>query len=86
VESVLVEIRRRARPAVDPGLIEPAAFFAFVRTGFAQRRKMLRRSLAGLVPAGAWAIAGVDPASRAEELDVAAWGRLAVASAAGGAQ
>jgi 16S rRNA (adenine1518-N6/adenine1519-N6)-dimethyltransferase len=80
VESVLVDIRRRSVPAVDPALLDPAALFSLVRAGFAQRRKMLRRSLAGLVPAEAWAEAGVDPATRAEQLDVAAWGRLAAAS------
>jgi len=48
-----------------------------VRAGFAQRRKMLRRSLAGVVEPGAFERAGVRPDARAEELDVAAWGRLA---------
>lgn len=79
VESVLVSIVRRARPAVN---VEPAALFDLVRAGFAQRRKMLRRSLAEVVPAAAFASAGIAPTRRAEELDVAAWGRLAVAAAA----
>ena len=52
-----------------------------MRTGFAQRRKMLRRSLDGLAPAerlsAAFAAAGVRPEARAEELDVVAWGALA---------
>ena len=48
-----------------------------VRAGFAQRRKMLRRSLAGVVEPDAFVRAGVRPDARAEELDVAAWGRLA---------
>jgi 16S rRNA (adenine1518-N6/adenine1519-N6)-dimethyltransferase len=80
VESVLVRIDRRAAVAVDPALVEPGRLFALVRTGFAQRRKMLRRSLAGVVGAEAFATAGVDPAARAEDLDVAAWGRLAAAA------
>ena len=48
VESALVEITRRIAPTTDP-----ATLFALVRTGFGQRRKMLRRSLAGIVDAGA---------------------------------
>jgi 16S rRNA (adenine1518-N6/adenine1519-N6)-dimethyltransferase len=77
VESVLVEIVRRAVPAIDPGIVSAGAVFSLVRTAFAQRRKMLRRALAGIAGPEAFACAGVDPAARAEELDVAAWGRLA---------
>ncbi len=77
VESVLVDIRRRPAPAVDPSTVAPDRLFAVVRAGFATRRKMLRRALAGVVDPEAFAAAGVSPQSRAEELDVAAWGRLA---------
>ena len=77
VESALVAIRRRPAPAVDPAVVAPARLFAVVRAGFAQRRKMLRRALDGVVPPEAFAAAGVRPEARAEELDVAAWGRLA---------
>jgi 16S rRNA (adenine1518-N6/adenine1519-N6)-dimethyltransferase len=80
VESALVAIERRPVPAVDPADIEPVALFAMVRAGFAQRRKMLRRALAGRVNAEIFAEAGVRPEARAEELDVAAWGRLAVSA------
>jgi hypothetical protein len=38
---------------------------------------MLRRSLAGLVDAAGFAQAEVRPEARAEELDLAAWARLA---------
>lgn len=79
VESVLVSMRRRQVPAVDPAVAPPDELFALVRAGFAQRRKMLRRSLAGVVADAAFAEAGVRPESRAEELDVHAWGRLAAA-------
>jgi 16S rRNA (adenine1518-N6/adenine1519-N6)-dimethyltransferase len=51
--------------------------FELVRAGFAGRRKMLRRALAGLVPIEAFAAAEILPEARAEELDVEAWGRLA---------
>jgi 16S rRNA (adenine1518-N6/adenine1519-N6)-dimethyltransferase len=81
VESALVSIRRRPFPAVDTSMVSAAALFDLVRAGFATRRKMLRRSLAGLVSPAGFAEAGVRPESRAEELDVHAWGRLAAAAA-----
>jgi 16S rRNA (adenine1518-N6/adenine1519-N6)-dimethyltransferase len=80
VESVLLRIRRRPIPAVDPAVIGADGLFALVRAGFAHRRKMLRRSLAGVVGPQAFEAAGVSPESRAEELDVSAWGRLAAAT------
>jgi 16S rRNA (adenine1518-N6/adenine1519-N6)-dimethyltransferase len=73
VASELVQIERRPEPAVD---VAPADLFPLVRAGFAGRRKMLRRSLAGRVPVEAFACAGVRPEARAEDLDVVAWGRL----------
>ncbi len=82
VDSVLVSIRRRPSPAVATEDAPAESLFALVRAGFATRRKMLRRSLAGLVPPAAFDVAGVSPESRAEELDVLAWGRLAAATAA----
>jgi 16S rRNA (adenine1518-N6/adenine1519-N6)-dimethyltransferase len=77
VESSLVRVVRRARPAVDPALVTYQRFDAVVRAGFGHRRKMLRRSLAGVVEPEAFAAAGVVPTARAEDLDVASWGRLA---------
>lgn len=74
VTSALVDIRRRERPAVEG--VESQRLFDLVRAGFAQRRKMLRRALAGIVDAAAFERAGISPESRAEDLDVAAWGRL----------
>lgn len=79
VDSALVRIVRRARPAVDA---DPTVLFELVRTAFGQRRKMLRRSLADAVPAAAWAAADVDPEDRPERLGIEAWGRLADAVAA----
>jgi 16S rRNA (adenine1518-N6/adenine1519-N6)-dimethyltransferase len=81
VESVLVAIERRASPAVDPGVVSSERLFALVRAGFGHRRKMLRRSLAGMVEAAAFECAGIRPEARAEDLDVVAWGRLAACSA-----
>lgn len=48
-----------------------------VRAGFGQRRKMLRRSLSELLTEEQIAAVDVDPTSRAEQLDLAAWIRLA---------
>ena len=77
VDSALVSIERRAAPAVDPSVVPATRLFEVVRAGFAQRRKMLRRSLAGVVAPSAFEAAGVAPEARPEELDVEAWGRLA---------
>ena len=77
VESVLVAITRRSAPAVDPTVVAYGRLTEVVRAGFGQRRKMLRRSLAGVVDPDAFVAAGVAPDARAEELDVHAWGRLA---------
>jgi 16S rRNA (adenine1518-N6/adenine1519-N6)-dimethyltransferase len=74
VESALVRITRLASPRVD---VDPDVLFRLVEAGFGQRRKMLRRSLAGLVDAAAFERAGVRPDARAEELDLPAWASLA---------
>ena len=74
VESALVRIERRDPP--DLG-VSYEQLFALVRAGFAHRRKMLRRGLAGHIPPACFEEAGVRPEARAEELDLAAWGRLA---------
>jgi 16S rRNA (adenine1518-N6/adenine1519-N6)-dimethyltransferase len=79
VESSLVAITRRTPPSTDP-----TTLFALVRAGFGQRRKMLRRSLAGVVAPDTYDAAGISPTARPEELDVAAWCRLADAHLAAG--
>ncbi len=77
VESALVEIVRRPVPAVAQDVASYNEICVLVRAGFAGRRKMLRRSLAGLVADEAFACADIPGSARAEELDVAAWGKLA---------
>jgi 16S rRNA (adenine1518-N6/adenine1519-N6)-dimethyltransferase len=72
VESALVAIVRRA-PAPAPY----DRFKELVRAGFGHRRKMLRGSLAGVLDPAAFAACAIDPAARAEDLDVDAWCRLA---------
>jgi 16S rRNA (adenine1518-N6/adenine1519-N6)-dimethyltransferase len=81
VESSLVRIVRRDRPAVAA---DADALFALVRAGFAHRRKMLRRALAGRVTAEQFAAAQVPADSRSEDLSVEDWGRLALAVAPAG--
>jgi 16S rRNA (adenine1518-N6/adenine1519-N6)-dimethyltransferase len=71
VESVLVEIVRH-----DPPDVAPAALFELVRTAFGQRRKMLRRSLAGRVDAERFIAAGVAETARPEDLALDDWVRL----------
>lgn len=74
VESALVDIRRRDEPGVAQ--VVSGELFALVRAGFAKRRKMLRRALVDIALPEDFVSAAVNPESRAEELDLAAWGRL----------
>jgi 16S rRNA (adenine1518-N6/adenine1519-N6)-dimethyltransferase len=71
VESALVEIIRREPPAADPD-----ALFALVRTAFGQRRKMLRKSLAGSVTPDQFDAASVASTERPEDLSLDDWVRL----------
>jgi 16S rRNA (adenine1518-N6/adenine1519-N6)-dimethyltransferase len=85
VDSALVAITRRPSPAVDPAVVGPEQLFAVVRAGFAHRRKMLRRALAGVADPASFEAAGIDPTARAEDLGVQEWGALAAAIQAQGA-
>jgi 16S rRNA (adenine1518-N6/adenine1519-N6)-dimethyltransferase len=96
VESVLVGIERRVRPGCPPvdddesgGETVPGPgsptydhLFAVVRAGFGHRRKMLRRSLEGVLDPSAFDAAGVAPTARAEQLSLEEWCRLAAHRAA----
>lgn len=79
VDSALVSLVRRGTPGDDD---LRRRTFAVVDAAFAQRRKMLRSALAGLAGSSAAAsqaleAAGVDPTARGEQLDVAAFARIA---------
>ncbi|GAA2077724.1 16S rRNA (adenine(1518)-N(6)/adenine(1519)-N(6)) -dimethyltransferase RsmA [Aeromicrobium halocynthiae] len=81
VDSALVSLVRRAEPGDDD---LRRRTFAVIDAAFAQRRKMLRSALAGLAGSSAAAsqvleLAGVDPTTRGEQLDVAAFARIAQA-------
>jgi len=83
VDSALVRLERRDAPPVD--VPSEDALFGLVRAGFAQRRKMLRRSLSAVLGDRATDVldaAGVAPTARAEELDLDAWAAVARSAAA----
>ncbi|MDQ1511400.1 MAG: rRNA (adenine1518-N6/adenine1519-N6)-dimethyltransferase, partial [Actinomycetota bacterium] len=78
VVSALVRLERRPEPmiAVD----DPERMFELVRAGFSTRRKMLRRVLSAELGGNAEATlrqAGIDPAARAETLELPEWAALA---------
>jgi len=79
VDSKLVAFERVAPP--DPAA-NRAEVFAVIEAAFAQRRKTLRAALAGWAGSAAAAetvlrAAGIDPSARGEQLDVAAFARIA---------
>ena len=72
-------MERRDGPAVD---VDPAALWAVVDGSFAQRRKAMRaalRRLGATDPDEVLARAAVDPSARPQELDLAAFARVAEA-------
>jgi len=73
VESALVRFDRHRSPPVD---VDRRALFRLLDVGFGQRRKMLRRSLAGAVDAACFEEADVAPSARPEELSLDEWARL----------
>lgn len=75
VESAVVVMQRKPAP------LEAARAVELARAGFGQRRKMLRRSLAGVLdePVAVLSAAGVSPTARAEDLSPEDWRRLAAA-------
>lgn len=79
VDSALVEIRRRPSVAISPDVVSEAALFEVIRMSFAQRRKMLRRSLAGWASDGVFERAGIDATRRPEELSLEEFAALAAA-------
>jgi len=73
VDSAVMDIRRRSAPDRAEAALELAS------AAFQQRRKMLRRSLSGVLPdaVAALAAAGIDGTARPEELAPADFLRLA---------
>lgn len=79
VDSGLVAFTRRDPPTTQ---VRREDVFAVIDTAFAQRRKTLRAALAGWAGSAAAAEArlrdaGIDPSARGEQLDIAAFARIA---------
>lgn len=84
VESSLIAFTRRRPPSVA---VTRAEVFAVVDAAFGQRRKTLRAALADWAGSAAAAeavllAAGIAPSARGEQLDVAAFARIAAAGKA----
>jgi 16S rRNA (adenine1518-N6/adenine1519-N6)-dimethyltransferase len=81
VDSAVLRIDRHPQPAIPAELLP--AFFRLARAGFQQRRKQLRNALASGLGQPAESVArmlvraSVRPESRAQELTLGDWERLA---------
>ena len=75
VDSAVV--RLIPRPACELTVKNEARFSALVAAAFAQRRKMLRNNLKGILDAAAFDALGISPTARAEELAVDDYVRIA---------
>ena len=64
-------------PPADIGIADPALFARIVRDAFGQGRKTLRNALQQVCTGARIEAAGIRPDLRAEQLDVAAFKRLA---------
>lgn len=80
VDSAVV--RLVPRPTAEIGIANPRRFADIVRAAFGQRRKTLRNALKGVCDEAIIIACGIDPGSRAEQLPVADFIRLANASVA----
>lgn len=78
VSSAVITLTPRATPLFP---VQRATLEALLAKAFGQRRKMLRSALKGIVPDVELLMnsCGVDPTLRAEQLDLNAFGRLAMA-------
>ena len=78
VDSAVVRLVPKLSDEI--GIHDRARFAAIVRAAFGQRRKTLRNALSGVCPADDLLAAGIDPQTRAEQLAVADFVRLANAA------
>jgi 16S rRNA (adenine1518-N6/adenine1519-N6)-dimethyltransferase len=70
-------VRLVPRPVDQLGLCDETVFARLVTAAFAQRRKMLRNTLKGLVSDAEFAAVGIEPTWRAEDVPVDAYVALA---------
>ena len=85
VDSALVRLQRHSTPPV--AVADPDRMFELVRAGYATRRKMLRRTMSGVLGDRAdlaFQLAGIDPSARAETLTLSQWAALAHAESSRG--
>ncbi len=80
VDSAVIRLTRRKTPPCD--VKNEAVMFRLIRAGFNQRRKTLLNSLTGAgyskeQLAAAFAVAGMAPTARAEQLTLPEWAALA---------
>ena len=75
VDSAVVRLTPHAQPPV--ALRDPQRFAAVVKAAFAQRRKVLRNTLKGMVSADTMQSLGIDPGRRAETLSLGEFAALA---------
>jgi 16S rRNA (adenine1518-N6/adenine1519-N6)-dimethyltransferase len=75
VVSTFFALHPYATPPFDVG--DPERFARVVAAAFAQRRKTLRNSLAGMLDAAAIATCGIDPGARPETLEPEQFAALA---------
>jgi 16S rRNA (adenine1518-N6/adenine1519-N6)-dimethyltransferase len=80
VQSAVVRLVPRAPHELPP--VDDERFSRVVTLAYGQRRKTLRNALAGVLTEAQIRAAGVDPAARAEVLDVAEFAALAQALSA----
>jgi 16S rRNA (adenine1518-N6/adenine1519-N6)-dimethyltransferase len=78
VDSAFVRLDPYITPPVQ--IEDKTWFHRVVAQAFSQRRKTLRNSLRELIEAGTMVQLGIDPGLRAEQLDVAAFAKLANAA------
>ena len=82
VQSAVVRIERRARPAVDLAPPALARFFVLLRAGFAEPRKQIHNGLRSALDLSRDEVqalleaAGIDPALRPQHVELEAWQRL----------
>ena len=70
-------IRLIPRPAAELTARDEDKFAAVVAAAFSQRRKMLRNNLKGILDEAGFAALGIAPTSRAEDLHVDTYVRIA---------
>lgn len=77
VESAVIRMQRRERAPVE--VLDEALFFKIIKTAFGQRRKVLSNSLKSIIedPKEFLQTIEIDPTSRAEELTLQDFARIA---------